>query len=221
MKAISAILLILSFKTYADSAKVLRVFDLRSKELFETQVAKAIHSELDRCKECSFVNLTTYDDKGAAVLPADPIGWGAPEALSKDTAVLLINWNSRMKPELGPWVKYLNAISQAGTLVVFAAGQPGANEATQPLVNTLATQVKSYIIGELGERDRLWNKSFYGPEMLTAIRPPKDMIGTEVAPVIFASRWVRSIGKHSDWPAYLKSKKEASHKIWLELNDCF
>ena len=113
-------------------------------------------------------------------------------------------------------------IVEAGARAADLMGQPAGGENSAPLSITLAGKVNhALIIGELGERDRLWGASFYGPEMYTAIRPAKDRIGQAGAPAQFAARFVSVLGKQSDWLQYLQAKKQTNRKIWLELSDCF
>ena len=206
-------------------AQTLRIFDPRPQNEYKDRVEKIIQLEWSGCAGCKILNLTTYDAQGKAVVPLNPeSAWGDTQtwALDNNPTVLLINWNSLRTPQSDVWLNYLEKIQKSGVIVVFAAGQPESGQVSAPLQKTLAGSVPdSLIIGELGESDRLWGASFYGPEILTALRPLREALGQGLAPVQFAARLTKAIKKRSDWPKYLKDKKAKSKKIWLELGDCF
>ena len=205
--------------------QVLQVWDSRPQAEFNEQILPVIQAEIARCKSCSVHNLTTYDASGQAVPPGTGVvwsSWGTPEALSGQSAVLLINANFRMSAELKPWADYLNRLVDLGTVVVLAAGQPVKGENSAPLSVTLAGKINhGIIIGELGEKDRLLGASFYGPEMFTALHPPRDRIGQGGVPAQFAARLLSVYTKQSNWLQALAAKKSANRKIWMEMSDCF
>jgi hypothetical protein len=109
-------------------------------------------------------------------------------------------------------------------VVVATTGAAGADQSTLPLNRTVVGQVSGIlIIGELVERDNLLAKSFFGPEMLTAVRPPKEFMGQGHGPLLFASRLAVNWSKKdkSEWPGYLKSTREKSRKLWPSIEDFF
>jgi len=204
--------------------QVLKVLDQRSQEDFKNNVEPLFANELVGCKTCQWESLTKYDDKGQALTPylKDPTSLGAPAEFSAATGILLINTNIHMRAELKAWTDWLTEVAKGGTVIVFAAGQPEAGTDSAPLTVTVAGKIPgALIIGELGERDRLWGASFYGPEMFTAVRPSKERIGLGLGPVQFAARMLKVWTKKPDWNAALAAKKATSHKIWLDLWDCF
>jgi hypothetical protein len=108
-------------------------------------------------------------------------------------------------------------------VVVAAAGSPPTTESSSPLSRTVFGQVHdAVIIGELGDRERLLPTGFYGPEMLTAIRPPKET-GEGYSAMIFVANLAENWPKRSpqDWVEHFKSKKSKSRKLWMGLNDLF
>jgi hypothetical protein len=205
--------------------QILQIWDARPKAQFDSEILPVAQAEWSHCSSCSVHNLTAYDDKGQAVVSAaGPAwsNWGTPEAFAAQTPILLLNANYRMTADLKPWVDFLNQVAEQGTLIVLAAGQPAKGENSAPLSVTLAGKIKrGLIIGELGEKDRLWGASFFGPEMFTALRPTKERIGQGGAPAQFAARLLSVYPKQSDWFSVLQQKKANNRKIWLELSNCF
>ena len=211
--------------TGSAQAQVLRVFDPRPAADFQLNTQKVIQGEWSVCTGCKLINMTPYDAKGLAVIPQNPeLAFGPLETwdLSQSPTVFLVNWNSLMKPEYAAWAQYLENLKKSAVPIVFAAGQPAAGETSAPLSKTLAGSVSGlFIIGELGESDRLWGASYYGPEILTALRPPKDFIGRDTVPAQFAAALTKNLNKKKDWLQILRDKKAKTRKIWLELRDCF
>jgi hypothetical protein len=114
-------------------------------------------------------------------------------------------------------------VVESGKLIVSPTGFPADKEISAPLNKTVLGQIpKILIIGEMNEKERLLPKSFYGPEMLTALRLPKDL-PEGIAPLMFASRLAENYKKHSheEWLELLKNKKQKSRKIWPDLGDFF
>jgi hypothetical protein len=206
-------------------AQTLRIFDPRPQNEFKDRVEKLVQNEWAGCSSCKMVNLTTYDSQGKAIVPLNPeAAWGDLQTWSVENnpTVLLINWNTLRSQQSGAWMNYLEKVQKAGIVIIFAAGQPEAGQSSAPLQKTLAGALpEALIIGELGESDRLWGASFFGPEITTALRPMKDALGQGLAPVQFGARLTKNVKKRSDWTKYLRDKKAKSKKIWLELGDCF
>lgn len=196
-------------------------FTKESAEVFETKIKPQFKEFARACASCELVNLTPYDDKGQY----KPDGLGPRlSSLPPDVAFLFFDWNERFSEKNSPLVEELGKKVSEGRLVVASAGVPTNDEGTCPLDRTLMGRVpNSLIIGELTERERLLPQCFYGPEMLSAIRPPRDLLGQGYAPLLFASRlatqWNRR--KPADWLAYLKAKKNKSKRIWPGLEEFF
>ena len=94
-----------------------------------------------------------------------------------------------------------------------------------PLSRTVNGQVPDIvIIGELTEKERLLARSYFGPEMLTALKPPKDYVGQGYSSLFFVSKLATSWNRKSasaDWLSSFKSTKSRSRKIWPDLGDFF
>ncbi len=199
---------------------ILGVFDRSTKADYDARVAPILQSEIQGCSDCTVKNYSSYDAHGNFTTDASEAH--QLELLAQESNIIFINFNERANATNKVISEALKTAQAAGKLVVFAASQPSPGENSAPLSATLAGQVPgALIIGELGERDRLLGASFFGPEMLTAIRPPKDQIGKGIAPSIFAGRLTKAYHKRTDWQKYLAEKKIANRRIWLELNDCF
>lgn len=188
-------------------------FDEKIKPLFDKQT----HG----CSRCQIQNLTPYDDKGQLDMAAME---KSLKQLPAEIKILFFDFNLK-KGEVSPAViETLSQLSAHGMLVVASAGVPHEQQASSPLSKTLFGQVKdAIIIGELGERDRLIPQSFFGPEMLTALRPPKDLQGQGIGPLLFTSKLAADYDRRTpqEWTDYIRNKKQKSRKIWPELQDFF
>jgi len=196
-------------------------YSLQGKEFFETKVKPVFQAQSDNCKSCEIINMTPYKEDGkvdeAALVKS-------LEVLPEGSSFALMDFNLKANDENKALIEMLNKKTAAGFVIVASAGAPKSTEASSPLSRTVLGQVHgALIIGELSERDRLMPTGFYGPEMLTAVRPPKDMIGQGFGPLIFASNLAEKWNKRSstEWVDYFKTKKLKSRKIWLDMNDLF
>lgn len=214
---------IFSFNTVrAETAPVIvGYFSKEPATFFDTKVKVFFQEQAKGCAKCEIRNLTPYDDKGVY----DPEKLVATlQALPAEVSFIFIDWNERSSDKNKNVVEVLNQKQSEGHLLIAAAGVPPTNEGTCPLNRTLMGQVNDgLIIGELAERDRLLAQCYYGPEMLSAIRPPRDYMGQGLAPLYFVSRLASHWNKRKpqDWPSYLKARKAKSKKIWTELEDFF
>lgn len=194
-------------------------FGLQNQEDFDKKVKPVFDSQ--SCKNCELVNYTPYTKEGAVDFPALQ---ERVESLPETTSFVFFDFNMKVNDHNKDLVDALNKKADKGLVVVGSAGVPKANETSSPLSRTVLGQVhNSLIIGELGEKDRLMPTGFYGPEMLTAIRPPKDKIGQGYAPLIFAANLAEHWQKHSgpEWTEHFKAKKSKSRKLWLDMSDMF
>ncbi len=186
-------------------------FDTKIKPVFDSQA----------CKSCELVNYTPYTKEGTVDMAAlqERI-----ESLPDNASFVFFDFNLKVNEHTKDLVDLLNKKTAKGLVIVGSAGSPKVNEASSPLSRTVLGQVKdALIIGELGEKDRLIPTAFYGPEMLTALRPPKDKIGQGYSPLIFAANLADRWQRHSpqEWTEHFKNKKAKSRKLWLDLNDMF
>ncbi|MBX2986911.1 MAG: hypothetical protein KF802_03350 [Bdellovibrionaceae bacterium] len=188
------------------------VFDTKVKPFFATQ---------SKCPGCEIRNLTPYNSKGE-YNPDKLVD--AIEAVPQDVSFLFFDWNERSGPKNKEVLDALNQKISEGRLLIASAGVPPTNEGTCPLNRTLMGQANdAIIIGELVERDLLLAQCYYGPEMLSAIRPPKELMGQGMAPLYFVSRLAGSWNKRKpqDWSSYLKARKNKSKRLWPELEEFF
>lgn len=188
---------------------------------FESKIKPVFEANSRRCKNCELVNLTPYSPTGEIDLKAlsEKI-----ETVPTEVSFVFFDFNTRATEQNKKWVEALNKKSAEGLLVVGTAGAPIAPESSGPLSRTVLGQVHgSFIVGELTDRDRLTPSGFYGPEMLTALRGPKDLLGQGYVPLIFAANLAENWHKRSsqEWSEHFKTKKIKTRKIWLSLNDLF
>lgn len=186
---------------------------------FDSKVVPIIQKELKSCPHCTFVNITPYSEKGD--FESEKIQTAIESNLGK-FQILFFNWNEKLNAQNKPLNEYLQKISTQNLVIVASAGQPKENESSGQLAKTLLGSIpRVVIIGEIGEKDRLIGQSYYGPEMLTALRPPKDLLGQGFSPLIFASRLTQNFSRQPDWVNLFQEKKGKSKKIWLEMRDLF
>lgn len=167
-------------------------------------------------------NLTPYDEKGE--YKADQLV-SAVKGVPDDVQLLFFDWNERYSEKRhDELIAAMAEQTRKSRPIVAAAGVPSNNEGSCPLTKTLMGRVpESLIIGELAERDRLLPQCYFGPEMLSAIRPPKDLMGQGYAPLLFVTRWGSQWSKRSaqEWLDHLRGRKARSKKLWTALEDFF
>lgn len=196
-------------------------FSSDNKASFSQKIKPLFEKQTRNCGSCQIVDLTPYDDKGEFNLAALE---QSLKEIPENVKILFFNFNLKRSDIPPGVVERLAQIANSGSLVVASAGAPKENQASGPLSKTLFGQIKdTLIIGELGERDRLMPQGFFGPEMLTAVRAPKEFQGQGVGPLLFASKLAANYHRKTpqEWTDYLKSKKSKSRRIWPELEDFF
>ena len=187
------------------------------------QFKEKIHdrfNDFSSCKSCVVTDITPFDGAGKF----DPAQMVKAVESAEGYQVIFVNWNDKYSDSYAPLVKALNAQVAKGTIVVAAAGVPLEKEASCPLNKTLMGNVtQGIIIGELTERDRLLPLCYYGPEMLTAVRAPKELLGQGFAPLYFMAKFADSFDrrKQKDWYSYLMARKAKSKRIWPEMDEFF
>ena len=138
--------------------------------------------------------------------------------------ILLVNWNIKLTEKEKDLQQTFQSLVDSGVIIVTSAGIAKEGDSSHVLSKTLFGQMENvFIIGELAEKDRLMPASFYGPEMLTALRPSKELAGKDLSAALFASRWAINWKKRStvEWVQRIKDKKSKSRKIWLDIEDFF
>ncbi|QDK45959.1 hypothetical protein DOM22_12760 [Bdellovibrio sp. ZAP7] len=195
-------------------------FGMQNQADFELKV-KPVFDSTASCKNCEIINYTPYTAEGTV---DEAAMHERINTLPADTSFVFLDFNLKSNEQSKAFLDALNKRADSGMIVVGSAGAPKTNEASGPLTRTVLGQVhNAVIIGELGDRDRLMPSAFYGPEMLTALRPPKDKLGQGQAPLIFAANLADKWNKRTpqEWTDYFKSKKQKNRKIWMDLNDLF
>ena len=196
-------------------------FSMHEPQHFETKVKPIFQENVARCKTCEITNMTPYK-KGGEVDQEAMVK--AIHDLPVETTFVFVDFNLRNNEENKELAEALALKAASGLIVVASAGQPKPQEPSSPLSRTIMGKVQdAFIIGELSERDRLMPQGFYGPEMFTAVRPPKEIMGQGFGPLIFASNLAENWTRRSseEWVSYLKTKKVKSRKLWLDLHDIF
>lgn len=212
--------LVPSHRVLAESAPtVVGYFSLEGQDQFEKNIKPLFNEFKGACKTCEIVNLTPYDEKGSyaekdllAKIKTPPVA----------VQFFLFSWNKRVNEQNKELVSVLGEKGESGTLIIAPTGQAAAGEPGVALSRTIMGQAKDVIIiGEALERERLLPQSYFGPEMLTALRAPKNYVGQGYSPLYFAARlagiWDKR--KAGEWVQHFKSKKLKSRKIWLDADD--
>ncbi len=207
----------------ADLSKpvIVSVLVASSKADFENKYSGILKEQIRGCSICQIQNITPYDAEGnfQASQAATQI-----ETAGSSSSILFLNWNEKMSAEVQPVVAALKKQVEAGVVVVAAAGLARLEEPTLALSRTFVGQVPGVvIIGELGERERLLTQSYFGPEMLTALKPPREFVGQGYGPVFFAARlatnWNRKTS--AEWVTHFKMTKSKVRRLWPGLEDFF
>jgi hypothetical protein len=191
------------------------------KSEFESKVHPILKQEMKSCSICSFQNVTPYDSEGRLNLKELA---ARIESVGTSASFIVLDWNARVTDETRPILETLKKLIGSGYIVVGSAGLAKDSEPTLPLNRTVLGQAKgAIIIGELAERERLLTQSYFGPEMLTALRPPRDYLGQGVAPLFFASKLATQWNKKTsqEWVASFHSTKSKVRRIWPGLEDFF
>lgn len=191
-------------------------------EEFELKIKPVFADYVKSCKSCEILNYTPYTKEGEVDFESLK---ERVESLPEGASFVFFDFNMRATDTNKELVELLNKKADSGLVIVGAAGGPRSTEASSPLSRTILGQVQgALIIGELGDRDRLYPViGFYGPEMLTALRAPRDLLGQGYSPLIFtanlASNWQKR--SSSEWVEHFRTKKMKTRKLWLDLGDLF
>ncbi len=207
----------------ATSAKV-AFFGYRGAQHFQTQI-QPLFSAHAKCADCSVHDFSAFDDKSFAeqsTAQREINLLAKMKEVGNEHDIVFFDFNLRNSEGLKPHRDLLAAWHKKGKILIANAGVAGENEPTLPLSRTFLGNLKGVVLlGELMERDRLLTGSFYGPEMLTALRPNKDQLRQGVMPWIFVSTLSGVAKKRSndDWISHFESKKRGTRKLWLDLSD--
>ena len=137
---------------------------------------------------------------------------------------MYVQWNAKLTDETRPVLETLKKVTQDGWIVIGSAGLAQHEEPTLALNKTVLGQAAGVIIiGDLAEKERLLTKSYFGPEMLTALRPPDTYIGQGWSSLFFASKLATNWNKRQskEWLAHFHTTKSKVRRIWPSLDDFF
>lgn len=167
------------------------------------------------CSQCQMVNLTPYKENGAFDLSRlSEVIQQAPSQVD----FLYLAWNDIYNPNKKEHQQIVDALKEITTksfIVIGHAGYARESQVTIRLNRSVLGQIpKVIMIGELTERERLVASSYFGPEMLTAVK---------AEPVIFAIRLAKAWNKRNpgEWLQYFTQIKRKSSRLWPDLNEFF
>ncbi len=198
---------------------ILGVIDTSSKEMFDKDVLPVLSNELKNCKNCEISNMTPYDENGQfaeaklkdALVPKE----GAPQ-------VLFLGWNARARETNQDVQAAITTLREQGTVIVGTAGAGNSKEYALMLNRTVLGKIDNIIIlGSLTEKEKLIDHSNYGPEMLTALRPNRNISTPNANILVFTARLVQAYDRKGniDWVNVLKNKRVKLKKIWPDDRD--
>jgi hypothetical protein len=195
------------------------IMSSESKQEFEATLGSFFKNQWSNCSQCELKNLSVYNDAGIfdEKLTLDQL------SQPLNVSFLFLNFNIRYSDkEHKTYVEALKKIKDTPTLIFAAAGYPRPGESSATLNKTLWGQVPDIIIlGEINERERMPSPSFFGPQLLTAIRPPRDHIGKKLGPAFFVAKMAPQYSKKlpQGWSNHLFEKKNKSRRIWPQVEE--
>lgn len=181
---------------------------------FNTQVKPFF----ERSKSCTLCSLVFVQK------PKEEI-WQSLLELPKKFSVIYVPYNEALKesdrnlPE-----KIQKVLRENSSLLVGFAGLPLESQNSGPLKRTFLGQIpQALIVGELTERERLLPRMYYGPEMITAIKPKDPSSFPGASGLVFVSQLARNLHLRSseEWPEYLRNRRAKNKKLWPEIADFF
>lgn len=200
---------------------IVAVISSETKADYESKIEPLMKEEIKNCSLCTIRNITPYSPEGLLVVAEIP---KQLEAAGSSSSFFFLNWNVKASDENKPVIESLKKLVHAGVIVVGTAGTAKDGEPSLPLNKTVSGQVPGMIIiGELAERERLPVNNYFGPEMLTALKPPKDHMGQGLGPVFFVSKLATQWNNKTseEWLTHFKTTKSKVRRIWPGLEDFF
>ncbi|MBL7669437.1 MAG: hypothetical protein JNM39_03015 [Bdellovibrionaceae bacterium] len=179
------------------------------------------YKKVAQCEKCELVNLTPYTE--SSEVDFEKL-WPTVLGVSSEYSIIYLHWNEPTNKKTEVLVDQLNDKLSHSVVLVGYAGQPKTTGPTIPLNKTILGQIhQALIVGELTERERLLPQLFWGPEMITAVKPPREYLEQGLSPLLFVSTLAKKVHqrKSQDWPDHLRLRKSKNKKLWPEINDLF
>ena len=143
--------------------------------------------------------------------------------------ILHLSWNDKLEPKFQPLVDQVRELLKAGMWVVAAAGENADHRedilrlSDTVMGKALGKHDMGFLIGELTDRGHLAPRSHYGPELLTALRPPYGHSGSSFSAPLFTARMgcVLVNDRNQNHRPQLWKRKDSSLKTYPTLEDLF
>ncbi len=208
-------------KTQPPSQQVrVAIIEAVSKSDFESKFEPIWKRQFDGCSKCGYQNFTPYNDSGEF----DPKNLESALVAVKGYAVIYLGWNQASNKNTVSIESKIQDLLDNGSLVIARTGVAGSDSQVLPLSKTIMTKVADVVIvGDLVEKERLYPRTFFGPEMMTAIQAPKSEDIKNIGALMFTAKLVQKYKNKeaTQWLAHFKSIKVKSRKLWPSLNDVF
>jgi hypothetical protein len=172
-------------------------------------------------KNLSFVDFGVYDRNNQLDLKAVE---NKIESLSKTVNFLYLDFNQPMKDDLQALAVKIQDVVRSQTLIIANGGLSQDPSSTSQIKGTLFGKINGLVlIGEMDQRERLIPGSYFGPELLTAVKPPRQWEWPGAAGLLFVSSLGTQWFKRSviDWKLHFAQSKSSSKKLWLRLEELF
>jgi len=172
-------------------------------------------------KNVVYVDFSIFDSNGLLDLKAIE---GKFETFAKSVNLLYLDFNQPMRMDLQSLANTIQDSVRGQTLIVANTGLSSNVNTTLQIRGTLFGKVNGLIlIGEMDQRERLIPGSYFGPEMLTAIKPPRQWEWPGSAALLFlshlGSQWYSKSA--IDWKIHFAKAKSATKRLWLGLDELF
>jgi hypothetical protein len=187
---------------------------------FEAKVLP-FYRTVAHCDKCEIVNLTPYSENSEVDFEKL---WTTVLSVPGEYSIIYLHWNEPTNQKSEALIDQINDKLTQNVVMVGYAGQPRSAGPTIPLNKTILGQIhQALIVGELTERERLLPQLFWGPEMITAVKPPLAYLEQGLSPLLFVSTLAKKIHlrKSQDWPDHLRLRKSKNKKLWPDINDLF
>lgn len=198
------------------------VISEKSQQEFEHHAANVFQEQFKKCQTgCQIKNITPYTKEG--LIKEEDVA-AAIETAPQQGNFLFFDWNPRLDDKSKKVQESLAKTVQKGFLIVGIAGVAKEGQMVLPLHRTVLGSVPEIvIIGEMVGRENLFKASHFGPEMLTAVRPPRDSGQDGQGAYFFTSRLAQKWNDRTpgDWIVHFRDTKAKSRKIWPGIDDFF